>query len=405
MFYNLSFYSLLVTQLATNLAFSFYTMAITYYVYTLTNSVFFSSLITFISVGSKILSGLSISIITEKIKVKNLLLFNAVFQILCMIILLISINNNVNMIIVYIIIMFLSFSNGIFTPLKSRILKENLDSNEMAKGLSLITSLDQILLFSGWILGAWIISLIGNNNLLLLSLILLSLAFIAIINIKIKNEKEELQGKNPIITIMNSFSVLKGIPVIRVLIIIECLEVLMGSIWIGSVTLKFVQVHLKHDVTWWGYVNASYYLGTILGAFIVIKYAEFFNKRPIQKITIFMFIYGILLILYSFNIIDVIALVLVVLIGPVLQIKDIIQETYFINKINQKDMIKITGLKNSLVQLSFLFSILLVGYITEYIAIQYIYTISGVLTCLIAIMFSRYMYTKNINLEKSDIKT
>ncbi|PTJ61089.1 MFS transporter, partial [Mammaliicoccus sciuri] len=322
MFYNLSFYSLLVTQLATNLAFSFYTMAITYYVYTLTNSVFFSSLITFISVGSKILSGLSISIITEKIKVKNLLLFNAVFQILCMIILLISINNNVNMIIVYIIIMFLSFSNGIFTPLKSRILKENLDSNEMAKGLSLITSLDQILLFSGWILGAWIISLIGNNNLLLLSLILLSLAFIAIINIKIKNEKEELQGKNPIITIMNSFSVLKGIPVIRVLIIIECLEVLMGSIWIGSVTLKFVQVHLKHDVTWWGYVNASYYLGTILGAFIVIKYAEFFNKRPIQKITIFMFIYGILLILYSFNIIDVIALVLVVLIGPVLQIKD-----------------------------------------------------------------------------------
>ncbi|MCE5058289.1 hypothetical protein MXL69_10400 [Mammaliicoccus sciuri] len=309
------------------------------------------------------------------------------------------------MIIVYIIIMFLSFSNGIFTPLKSRILKENLDSNEMAKGLSLITSLDQILLFSGWILGAWIISLIGNNNLLLLSLILLSLAFIAIINIKIKNEKEELQGKNPIITIMNSFSVLKGIPVIRVLIIIECLEVLMGSIWIGSVTLKFVQVHLKHDVTWWGYVNASYYLGTILGAFIVIKYAEFFNKRPIQKITIFMFIYGILLILYSFNIIDVIALVLVVLIGPVLQIKDIIQETYFINKINEKDMIKITGLKNSLVQLSFLFSILLVGYITEYIAIQYIYTISGVLTCLIAIMFSRYMYTKNINLEKSDIKT
>lgn len=402
---NLSFYSLLVTQLATNLAFSFYTMAITYYVYTLTNSVFFSSLITFISVGSKILSGLSISIITEKIKVKNLLVFNAIIQILCMTILLLSINNNVNLIIIYIIIMFLSFSNGIFTPLKSRILKENLNSNKIAKGLSLITSLDQILLFSGWVLGAWIISLIGNNNLLLLSLILLSLAFIAIINIKMKNETEELQSKNPIITIKNSFSVLNSKPIIRVLIIIECLEVLIGSIWIGSVTLKFVQVHLNHNVTWWGYVNASYYLGTILGAFIVMKYAEFFNKRPIYKITIFMFVYGILLIIYSFNIIDTIALILVVLVGPVLQIKDIIQETFLINNINEKDMVKITGLKNSLVQLSFLISILLVGYITEYIEVQYIYTISGIISCIIAIMFYRYMFIKTRKLEKAITKT
>nr|WP_263314510.1 MFS transporter [Mammaliicoccus sp. Marseille-Q6498] len=395
MIFNLNFFSLLMTQLSTNLAFSFYTMAMTYYVYSLTNSVFYSSLITFISVGSKIISGLAISSITERIKVKNLLIFNNIFQILCMIILVICITYNINLVVIYIVISALSFVNGIFTPLKSRILKESLDNDNMAKGLSVITSLDQILLFSGWVLGAWIISLIGNNNLLLISLVLLLISLIAVINIKIKNVKEELQSKNPIATIFNSFTLLNSKPMIRNLIIIKCIEVLIGSIWIGSVTLKFVQVHLNHDVTWWGYINASYYLGTILGAVLVMKYSEAFNKKPIQKIIIFMSIYGILLILYSFNTIDVLALLLVILVGPVLQIKDIIQESFFINNINEKELIKITGLKNALVQISFLFSILIVGYITELIEVNYIYTISGVITCLIGIVFSKYRNTVN----------
>lgn len=396
--YNLSFYSLLITQLSTNLAFSFYTMALTYYVYNLTNSVFYSSLITFISVGSKILSGLSISIITERIKVKSLLIFNTIFQILSIILLLIFIKNSANLIIIYALIMFLSFVNGIFTSLKSRILKENLDKENMAKGLSIITSLDQILLFSGWILGAWIISMIGNNNLLVLSLVLLSLAFIAVINIKIENKKEEINSKNPIRTIMSSFSLLNRKPLIRNLIVIECLEVLIGSIWIGSVTLKFVQEHLGQDVTWWGYINANYYLGTIFGAFVVMKYSKLFNHQPIKKIVIFMMLYGILLILYSVNVIDIIALFLVLLVGPVLQIKDIIQETFIINNIDEKDMIKITGLKNSLVQVSFLFSILIVGYITDHIEIQYIYTISGIITCIIAVVFSKFSKIKKLHI-------
>lgn len=82
--------------------------------------------------------------------------------------------------------------------------------------------------------------------------------------------------------------------------------------------------------------------------------------------------------------------------GPVLQIKDIIQETFIINNIDEKDMIKITGLKNSLVQVSFLFSILIVGYITDHIEIQYIYTISGIITCIIAVVFSKFSKIKKL---------
>lgn len=129
-----------------------------------------------------------------------------------------------------------------------------------------------------------------------------------------------------------------------------------------------------------------------------MKYSKLFNHQPIKKIVIFMMLYGILLILYSVNVIDIIALFLVLLVGPVLQIKDIIQETFIINNIDEKDMIKITGLKNSLVQVSFLFSILIVGYITDHIEIQYIYTISGIITCIIAVVFSKFSKIKKLHI-------
>ena len=385
-----NFIFLLMAVLSINSAFSFYTMALTYYVYDVSNSVFYSSLVTFVSVGAKVLSGLWIGKKKKKIKRKNLLIYSMGIQLISMVVLYLLTNIEEYIIIIYFIVFILSFANGTFTPMKSKILKETLEEQDMSKGLSILNSIDQILLFSGWVLGAWIISLIGNNKLLLISVVLLIMAFISVIKIKMDNVKEESVNKGSIGNIKDLFSLLNSKPLIKNLIIIECLEVLIGSIWIGSITLKFVQNHLHQSIEWWGYINASYYLGTILGAFIVMKFNNIFQNKPVRIIIYFIALYGILLIIYSINSLSILAIVLVIFIGPILQIKEIVQESYLINMISHKDMIKITGLKNVFVQLSFLLSILMVGAITEVIKIQYVYTISGVFSCLIALYFYRF---------------
>ena len=377
---NPSFIYLLLAVLTTNLAFSFYTMALTYFVYGATNSVFYSSLVTFISVGAKVLSGLWIGSITEKIKRKSLLICSISIQLISMVLLYFLTNIEVFIVVIYLIVYILSFANGTFAPIKSKILKETLEEQDMSKGLSILNSIDQILLFSGWVLGAWIISLIGNNNLLLISVILLLIAFMSVLKIKTDNVTEVRANKGTIGKISDLLKLLNSKPLIKNLIIIECLEVLIGSVWIGSITLKFVQNHLHQNIEWWGYINASYYLGTILGAFIVMKFSKIFQNRPAK------------IIIYSINALSIFAIVLVIFIGPILQIKEIVQESYLINMISHKDLVKLTGLKNSFVQMSFLLSILIVGAITEVIKIQYVYTISGVFSCLIALYF--YCFAK-----------
>ncbi|MBF7023050.1 MFS transporter [Staphylococcus kloosii] len=389
---NPSFIYLLLAVLTTNLAFSFYTMALTYFVYGATNSVFYSSLVTFISVGAKVLSGLWIGSITEKIKRKSLLIYSISIQLISMVLLYFLTNIEVFIVVIYLIVYILSFANGTFMPIKSKILKETLEEQDMSKGLSILNSIDQILLFSGWVLGAWIISLIGNNNLLLISVILLLIAFMSVLKIKTDNVTEERANKGTIGKISDLLKLLNSKPLIKNLIIIECLEVLIGSVWIGSITLKFVQNHLHQNIEWWGYINASYYLGTILGAFIVMKFSKIFQNRPAKIIIYFIAIYGFLLIIYSINALSIFAIILVIFIGPILQIKEIVQESYLINMISHKDLVKLTGLKNALVQMSFLLSILMVGAITEVIKIQYVYTISGVFSCLIALYF--YCFAK-----------
>ena len=101
---NPSFIYLLLAVLTTNLAFSFYTMALTYFVYGATNSVFYSSLVTFISVGAKVLSGLWIGSITEKIKRKSLLIYSISRQLISMVLLYFLTNIEVFIVVIYLIV-------------------------------------------------------------------------------------------------------------------------------------------------------------------------------------------------------------------------------------------------------------------------------------------------------------
>lgn len=46
--------------------------------------------------------------------------------------------------------------------------------------------------------------------------------------------------------------------------IIHLIESWAGMIWIGAISLAFVQETLHKGETWWGYINGTYYLGSMI---------------------------------------------------------------------------------------------------------------------------------------------
>lgn len=389
MVFSTNYVIVLIVQLLTNLAFSFYTMGVTYFVYTTTHSVFYSSLITFLSLFSRILSGLSINIVSSLIKIKKLLIFTTFLQIIFTIIIFFLIHFE-SLILLYVFIALLSYTTGFFNPIKSLLLKKILDKEIMTKGLSIISSLDQTLSLLGWIAGGWLISIVGYKNIIIITIIFITISLIVVSNLKIEDYKQILDSRNPFKALNTSMKNLKLFPKVYTLIKIECIEVFVGSIWIGSVTLAFVNDFLNMTSEWWGYINAAYYIGSILGSLLVIKYSNKFNKNPLYTILVSMILYGIILIIYGNINISIISLILVVIIGPILQTKDITQESYIINIVPEEQLLEFSALKSSIIQFCFMISIILVGGLGEIIPINYVYTISGIVTLLTVFYFKKF---------------
>ena len=48
-------------------------------------------------------------------------------------------------------------------------------------------------------------------------------------------------------------------------------ETFAGTIWIGAITMAYVTTVLHKGEEWWGYINTSYYVGTLIGGLLARK--------------------------------------------------------------------------------------------------------------------------------------
>ncbi|PLR92839.1 hypothetical protein [Bacillus sp. T33-2] len=108
----------------------------------------------------------------------------------------------------------------------------------------------------------------------------------------------------------------------------DILEGIASGIWIGGITLVFVKEVLNKGEQWWGFINTSYYAGSILGRILITLFSIKLQKHLIKGIIISSFIVSILVLVYAINTNAWIALVLVVMMGPFYQLRDISQQTY-----------------------------------------------------------------------------
>jgi hypothetical protein len=159
----------------------------------------------------------------------------------------------------------------------------------------------------------------------------------------------------------------------------DMIELFGGSIWIGAVTLVFVQDALGQDEKWWGYINSAYYSGTILCGILVWKLSKVVNQHLVLFIVIGSVGVSILTVIYSFVSLPVIALFLVILMGPLYQVRDIAQNTFIQITINKDDLGKYLAAKATINQAIFSLSIFIIGLLVDLVNARFVYMFSGLL--------------------------
>ena len=171
-------------------------------------------------------------------------------------------------------------------------------------------------------------------------------------------------------------------PRLRVLTFMDMIDMLGASIWVGAFTLAFVQVALGQGEEWWGFINAAYFAGTIGGGLLVLALARTIGNRYVMVMMIGMAGYGVLTALYALNTLPVVALILVMFMGPFAELSVINRRTLIQHSVDKQLLPKVLSAQASLMHLVFCISLLGMAGLAEYIGIVNLYLFAAGLTIL-----------------------
>ncbi|MBY0157953.1 MULTISPECIES: MFS transporter [Cytobacillus] len=379
---NRSFYALLVSQTATNLGFALYTMAVVLHLYNETGSTALSAAVTLISVISRMISNILLPSISDRFQPVNLLKFSQISQIVLiagLMILFLQQMKDFMLMAIFLVLALISFFNGFFSPIKMSMVKAVVPKKQRVKANSLLSSVDQTFLFAGWTFGGILLAFLGKQSTLIITIILLVISILSLFLIK-KSESPAVNSNFRMLSSLTAgWKILLQDKGLRVLIIMDLIEAWAGTIWIGAVTLTYVEDALGKGESWWGYINGGYYLGTIAGGILIYRLSYLLQGRLIIFMLIGSSAFGILTLGYGFISNPFLALLFVILMGPAYQLRDLAQTTMYQNSADETMLTKILAAKSVLNELIFVFSILGIGVLTDLIGVRLIYILSGIL--------------------------
>jgi len=365
------------------LAMSLYTMTITLLIFTITNSATFASLVMLIYVIGKIVSSFIFPFVTEKIPLKKILSFSLLAQLIHMLLIIYVFNDDgllhttLKLMIIYMLIAFTGFTDGFVSPSRMSLIPESVEEKALGKANSLISTTDQTFALLGWSIGTVAINIYGSNSILIVCIILLILSILSSLQIKATTIKKST--KRPSLDIMKEGWVILFSKKnhMRTITMMDILEGIASGIWIGGITLVFVHEVLKKGEQWWGFINSGYFVGSIIGGMLIAVLSTRLEKYLTKGIVIGSFFVSLFVLLYAMNTTAWIALLLVVLMGPFYQLRDISQQTYI--QRNVDGLAKLYAAKDNLYYIVFALSVFLSGLISDYISVVYVYYFAFIL--------------------------
>lgn len=402
-----SFYYLLSTQTMANAADIMYTMALTVLVLDHTSSITAAILIPFIRVGAQMISSFLAPLLISKYQLPFLLFTSQTGQFLLFSTLagyLWFTPTDPMLSIVLSFVFAMSFLDGWTTPARNALIPRVATGDSLIKANSLISISDRIVQFAGWGLSGVLVSFIGSQMTLLLSAILYALSFLFTVFIRDplersgffllhphtqvtesgnhrEDENNDKKAAPKLVLLKEGFKLIGTSARLRTLTFMDVIDMLGGSVWIGAFTLVFVQTVLHQGEEWWGYINAAYFAGTVLGGAIMLTLVKRLQKQIFASMLIGMAGYGILTAVYALNSWPAAALVLIALTGPATELSAISRRTLIQQSANSIELPKVLSAQNTILNMTSMISLLLLGWAADQFGIVSTYLITAALSC------------------------
>lgn len=393
-----SFYYLWGSQTISNIADIIYILSITVLVFSSSNSLLQTILIPLFRLSAQIVSGLVAPVILSRFRLTRILLFSQLGQFTIFTLLLLYlwiVPGQGAFLFIFIMVFGMSFLDGWTNPARNALVPRLATGEGLMRANGLVAVSDQVVKCAGWALSGIIVAWIGSLNTLLIASCCYILAAIVTSFIRDPLDQPESGSDSPISParpaadepegshwkeLGEGWRIIWHNRRIRSLMIVDSIDTIGGTSWLGAFILAYVTQVLHKDASWWGFMNGSFFSGTILGGLLVVGLVKRLQKNSYLYMLGALFVYVLITVVFALNTIPVAALVLFAVSGLPVQMAGIIRRTLLQTSAPAAQLPKVMAGIDVLTNLAFGLSLLFLGWYADRFGMVQVYLLAAAMT-------------------------
>lgn len=398
---NKNFLFLLFGQSAANIGDTLYIIFVISAIYNLTHSVIASSLVPTVITCAMVIASFMSPLFTNKLKLNHILVSTQLIKAVFLAGLLFYIKNgfvNQNIFGLFVIISIIAFSDGFAQPVSQSILPHYAADNDLVKSNSILNTSFQILGIGGWAGGSILLAWLSVPSILVLSLALASLSVILLLQLQSVRIDQQTSGNNSIWhNLLKGWRTIDTVPLLKLTAVISILDTFANSVWISSIILAFVQKTLNASQYWWGYINAAYMFGGVLGGVLCYRLSQRIAKNPFSVMITGTTIVVLVTFIVSINSNMWILLCLSGLVGIFGELKDIPQTSLIQSRTDNKLLPNAFSSLTVLYTGTFSMASIFVSALSEQFGVRFVFVISSFLLVIVSVLlfFNKRLINQN----------
>ncbi|HET7580811.1 MAG TPA: MFS transporter [Bacillales bacterium] len=402
---RISFRLLWGGQSLANIGDTFYIVALVSIVYQLTGSATYLAFIPFFIIAANFVSGLFAPLVMEKYRLKAILFYSQSAKTVLlfgMTIFSLWYLSASNVMVIFIFVGMIGFLDGWAAPSRNAFVPRLVSSEELTKANSLLSITDQTVQLAGFPVGGVLVAVFSGSGVLLctFALFVLSSVAMALLQDRTEHETHDTENRSRWHTMKEGWSALWHTPSLRVLSLMDVFEGLAEPVWAAAIVYVFVQEILKEGQAWWGFINASFFAGMMIGGFLVLRLSRWIDHHLGSSILIGVTSTCLATFWFAVNGSPWLALILSGLNGIFLQFRGIPQQTLFQKSVPAKVLPKVYSAQGMLFYVTYGISVLGLGSVADQFGVRIAFLIVGMLIALSALLALVKRKTLMMDLEK-----
>ena len=288
-----------------------------------------------------------------------------------------------NVWIIYMVVAGLSIADTFYKPALLAMIPAVVEKSDIVHANSLINSTNYGVMGIGYGLGGFLILRVGLSSIVGINLALFLIAALLVMRIATgatEAEGETSKAAEPVLrSIRDGLAYLRHHELARSLITMEFLEHWPHAVWTAALMLAFTTESLNASEDYWGYQNAVYFGGNLVGAALAVAYASRLGERAGWVIIINALLMAALTVVYALSTNIWLALVIMVLYGPPMALRDVAQDSLLQSTVESSVLGRVYATRQVLAMFAFMVSGLLLAWLADVVDVRTVYLLGAAL--------------------------